>query len=254
MNVDSATLFAFTLVFIRCSAMLLASPVFGSQSTPAHVRIFIMFAISASLTCVVKPHIGPLPGDLWTLAGAGLREALSGLLIGGLIALVVQAAEIAGAILDVQMGLGISQVLNPVSGISVTILSQFKFMLATVVFLCANGHHRMIEAFVSSYSTMPGLGLQSMPAIKDTFLSLLGTTFLLALQIATPVLAVTLVVDAALGLVNKAVPQMQVLLVGAPAKATIGMMTVGLALPALAAAVTAGVGTATDAITHLFHP
>lgn len=250
MSFDQATLYAFLLVFIRCSAMLISSPMFGAQNTPLQVRIFTTLALSGALTCVVKPAIGPMPDHLGQLFVAVGQEIAAGLLIGTFMMMVLHMAQIAGTLMDTQVGLGMSQVMNPATGVHVTILSQFKFMLGLVLYLSMDCHHLMIQAFVHSYSSVPSFGVETMPELLSGVVRLLGSVSLIALQIAAPVLAVTMVVDAALGLVNKAVPQMQAMVVGLPAKIVIGLIAVSLGLPALATGVSSGVGIALDGIGH----
>ncbi|HLK16867.1 MAG TPA: flagellar biosynthetic protein FliR [Fimbriimonadaceae bacterium] len=239
MKLDEATLFAFLLVFVRCSAMLLASPVFGGPTMPGHIRVFTCVCIAGSLTVVLKPQIGPVADSIPGLALAVMGEAIAGLLIGGLISLVLQATQMAGAMLDVHIGLGMSQTLNPLTGVPVTVISQFKYMLGVVIFLSANAHHLMFRALVDSYNHAPALGA-NLPGIHTGVVSFLAAMTLLAVQIAAPVTAVSLIVDAALGLIAKAVPQMQALQVGIPAKVGVGIAALSLSLPPLVAAVTGG--------------
>ncbi len=252
MNYDSALLFAFMLVFVRCSAMMLASPVFGAQSTPVQIRVLTTFAISAALTAIIQPKIGPVPTDMYGFVSSVIQELLAGLLIGMFMSLAMQVALIAGAICDLQVGLSMSQAMNPITGVSVTVLSQFKFLLGVVIFLQIDAHHMLIELFVRSYQTVPSLSMSSVPAVQAGLLHLLGTVFLLALQIAAPVMAVSFVVDAGLGIINRAVPQMQAMNVGLPAKIGIGLTAVGLGLPALAGGVNAAVGEAFKVLGPIF--
>ena len=251
MRLDEATLFAFLLVFVRCSAMLLASPIFGGPATPPHVRVFTCVCIAGALTVVLQPQIGPIATSIPGLALAVIGEAIAGLLIGALISLVLQACQMAGSMLDLHVGLGMSQTLNPISGVSVTVISQFKYMLGMVIFLSANAHHLMIQALVDSYNHAPAL-TTNMAAIQTGVVSFLGSMSLLAVQIAAPVTAVSLIVDAALGLIAKAVPQMQALQVGMPAKVAMGIGALSLSLPPLVAAVTGGCEQATKLVHHIF--
>ena len=103
-----------------------------------------------------------------------------------------------------------------------------------------NGHHLMFQAFVHSYE-MTGPSLDHLEVIRETLVSFMGKVMLLSLQIAAPVAAVSVVIDAAAGLVNKAVPQTQPFLLALPAKLMVGMFTLGLGLPALVVATQAGV-------------
>lgn len=251
MPLDEALLFAFLLVFVRAGAMLLSSPVFGAQNTPLPIRILTTLAIAAALTCALQPKVGAVPASLYDMGAAVAVEALAGLLIGLFMQLALQAVLIAGTLLDTQIGLGMSQTLNPVAGVPVSVLAQYKFLLGVVIFLCINGHHVMLQAFARSYDMMPAgaaIGAGKFAAVQAGYLSLLGQTCLLALTIAAPVLAVSLVVDAALGVVSKAVPQMQAIMVGMPAKLVMGMISLSIALPALVAGVNNAVENATDSI------
>jgi flagellar biosynthetic protein FliR len=244
MAIDAALMFSFLCVFVRCSAMFLSSPIFGSQATPVHIRVMTCMVISGALTLVLRKDMGPVPTDMYSLGIQVAHEVVAGLLIGTFMSLVLQGAQMAGAMVDTQMGLGMSQTLNPVNGVSSTVISQFKYMLAVVVFLSINGHHLMLQAFARSYSEMPGLSMDHLPAIKDGIVGLIGNLSLLSIQMAAPVLGVSLVVDAALGIINKAVPQMQVIQVGMPAKIVMGMIALSVGLPAIVSGVNSGVESA----------
>jgi flagellar biosynthesis protein FliR len=251
MPADPTLLFGFLLVFVRCSAMLLSSPVFGAQNTPLPVRIMTTLAISGALTAVLTPKLGPPPADMNGLVVAVAHEAMAGLLLGTFVSLALQAAQIAGAFLDLQIGLGSSQILNPATGVSVTVISQFKFMLGVVIFLSFDGHHLMLQAFAASYDSAAPI---SMAVVQASVLTLVRDTFLLALQIAAPVLAVSVIIDASLGLMSRAVPQMQAIHVGLPAKLLVGILVLGFGLPGLVAGVNAGVGHALQALDPIFRP
>lgn len=251
---NEALLYGFLLVFVRASAMLLAAPIFGSAQLPVTVRTYTTLSIAAALTMVLRPDKHVVPPDLGAMVLALAGEAAAGLLLGMFVNLVLQGTQVAGALIDLQTGLSTSQVLNPISGVSVTVISQFKYMLAIVLFLVMNGHHRLIEAFAASYTTVPRLGTETLPNLLKNLTGLLSGTFVLALQIALPVVGVSLVVDAALGLVNKAVPQLNVIQVGLPAKLAVGLIVLGVSLPALGSGVLSGVEHGLDALGRVFRP
>lgn len=242
MSFDAELLYAFLIVFVRCSAMLVASPMFGAQSTPLPVRIFATLAIAASLTLALKPESGTLPKDAYDLASAVLHEAIIGVMLGALASLVMQAAQMGGTFIDLQIGLGSSQILNPVEGVPVSVVSQFKSMLCLVIFLGIDAHHVLLGAFAASFDAAPAS--TDWLSIREGVVALVGQMSMVALQIAAPVAAVSFIVDAALGIVNKAVPQMQVFMVGMPAKLAMGFLTLSLALPPLVGVIRSGVDNA----------
>lgn len=241
MKLDNATFYAFFLIFVRCSGLCLAAPVFGAMNIPVRIRISIAGALAFTLTAMLQPKIGTPPADLISFGMAVANEALSGILIGGFFALVMQAALMAGAFVDLQLGLGLSQALNPIAGVPVSVIGQFKYMLCLVIFLTADAHHLMISSLVQSYGAMPTLSASMMPALQESILDLVAKLSLLALQMAMPVVAVSFIVDAGLALINKAVPQMQSFFVGMPVKIGLGLLALTLALPAMTAAVKSGV-------------
>jgi flagellar biosynthetic protein FliR len=251
-SIDAALFYAFLLVFVRCSAMLFASPIFGAQNVPVQIRIYITLAISAALTFIIKPDSGGVPQDLYTLTLAIGHELVAGILIGTFLSLVLQAAQMAGAFIDVEMGLSSSQILNPIDGVQVSIIAQFKYMLALIIFLQIDAHHVMLQALVHSYHAMPAPTMAQIPAIQTNLVTLLTQLSLLAIQIAAPVAAVSMVVDAALGVIGKAVPQMQVFMVGMPAKIAMGMIALTVALPALVSGVQYGVNLGTNSLAQVF--
>jgi flagellar biosynthetic protein FliR len=192
-------------------------------------------AVSAALAVAVGKNIGQLPTDLYGIAASVCREAFAGILLGSFVNLSLQALQIAGSFMDLQAGLGSSHVLNPLNGVQSTVLSQLKSMLGIVVFLSADGHHMLLRAFVQSYHAMPTFG-----QVEVSFTTMITAMFMIALQIASPVMAVGFLVDAALALMTRAVPQMNAMHTGMPAKIGAGIAAVSLGLPLTVA----GVGTA----------
>jgi flagellar biosynthetic protein FliR len=98
----------------------------------------------------------------------------------------------------------------------------------------------MIEAFAASYRLNVDIGLNSVPKMAQELAVYIGSLSTLAMQIAAPVAATAFVVDAAMGIVNKAVPQMQVYVVTLPAKIAAGMLALAYGLPLLTQGVDAG--------------
>ena len=227
---------AFLMVFVRASATLMVAPLFGAQNTPLPVRILVTLSLAGALTVAIRPKLGPMPETMHGLAMAVLVEAGAGLLLGGMVSLAMQSLTIAGSLADLQTGLSMSQVLNPMAGISSSVLSQLQTMLGLVVFLAADAHHLLLAAFVKSYDSVPTLA-QTHAAIVP----LVAGTFVLGVQIAAPVIAVGFLVDASLGLVARAVPTLQPTQLGAPIKLVAGLIAVSVGLPIVVAAVSASI-------------
>lgn len=248
MTLDSALLVAFLAAFLRTSAMVFASPLFSGTSTPVIVRVFFSFALSLALAPALQSSM-VVPPDMYALAGLAFTEIVSGLMIGFAVQMVLLGAQVAGAFLDMQVGFGLASVLAPNNSLPATILSKFKFMLAMVVFLSINGHHMLMQALTASYGATSELTAR---IGLEMALDGLWKMSLIALQIALPVAAVSFIVDACLGIISRAVPQINVLMAGISAKLLVGLIGLSLALPAVAAGVTHGVDVAQDMIVRMF--
>lgn len=249
---DIDALFGLFMVFIRCSAAFMSSPLFGAQGTPVTIRVFTSLAVSFAISMVVKSHLGHAPQHLGTFLIVIGNEVASGLLIGMLMQLVVQAAMVAGSFIDMQIGLGMSQTMNPLLGIPVSVIGQFKMMLGTMIFLAVNGHHFIIQSVVHSYDVAPTLTASDLGLLRNGIMPLITQFMLISIQIAAPVLAVSIIVDAALGLMSKALPQLQPIQIGAPAKLGLGMASISLCLPGIVAATNSGIGHSLDLLGRVF--
>lgn len=248
MNLDSAFLAAFFAAFLRTSAMVLAAPLFGGNGTPVMVRIFFAAALSLCLTPVLYGNIA-IPSDAISLLLFAGKEIACGLLIGVAVQFILWAAEVAGNFLDMQVGFGLASVLVPNQAIPSTVISKFKFMLALVLLVTVNGHHLLVQALAASYAAGDQI---TMTRAYDQVISGLAGMSVLAIQIAAPVAAVAFVVDATLGIVSRAIPQINILMVGISAKLLAGMVALAIALPALAGGVSHGIDLAGESLMRTF--
>lgn len=247
MTTTNEIIFIMLLAFIRASAMLLVSPLF-TTGVPVMIRVFTAGALAIAVTPIIGPFTPPPPEDLYGLIAAGFHEAIAGALIGLAVQLIAVAGQVAGSLMDIQIGLSSSQILNPAIG-STTVLANFKYLLTLVTLFSANAHQVMIRAFAESYEMTQKL---SLPAIHDGLLMMLSRAFFVGLQIALPVVAVSFVIDIAAAIVNKAVPQMQVFFVAMPAKIGVGLVALGLALPTVTSLVTNGVESTFGSLEQIF--
>lgn len=246
MIANESYVFAFLTVFVRSSALLFSAPLFGSRNVPAFTRVGLAGLLALSLTPLFREELGAPPTELGAFVLRLGNEVVAGLLLGSCIQLFVQCLQMAGAFLDVQVGFGTAQLLNPATGAPVSILAQFKSLLALVLLLCANGHLLMIQAFVASFQVEFTITTATFPELVLECVRYVGSLSIVAVQIAAPVTAVCFVVDLALGIVSKAVPQMQVFLVGMPAKVMMGMLAMAVALPLLVVTTQVGIERAFD--------
>jgi flagellar biosynthetic protein FliR len=186
------------------------------------------------LTPLTATKVGHVPHHLLLLATAVLTDGLFGISIGFAARLLFASVEMAGYFVDTQMGFGFINLVNPFSEQQSSVLSVFQYQLAITVYLLANGHLALLGSVAESFVALPPGGVDPHAAFGLTMTSLLKTMFVLGFRLALPAAGVLLVVDLAFALVARAVPQMNVFVVGMPAKIIIGLTTVALLMPIMA--------------------
>lgn len=222
---------AFVLVFIRVSAMFIFAPLFGSTRIPKRVKI--MLALTMSLGIANGMH---LPAELpQTLAGAVLGiggEICFGLAMGMIVSLVFIAVQWAGEVIGQQMGLNISEVLDPQFGGAGSLVGDLYFWMAMIVFMSIRGDQMLLRGMRASFESLPVLSVGINQSIIDLLLNLLTGATTLALCLAGPMLITMIVVDLALGCISKTMPQFNVMSAGLTIRAVVGVIVliIGLSL------------------------
>ncbi|HHY97481.1 MAG TPA: flagellar type III secretion system protein FliR [Firmicutes bacterium] len=224
-------LIIFILLLARIGGMFIYAPIFGSFSIPVRIRVIIALALAGIMTPLLHMKSVGWDGQPLSLALMVLDEIGVGLVIGFASALFILATQLAGQFIDLQIGFGFVNVVDPVSMRQVTIMGQVAYLLGTLIFLAIDGHHLLISAIAKSYEIVPpGTGV-IFPAIKAGLLELFSGAFAIGFKIASPVIVALLLVDAAMGILARTVPQMNVFIVGFPLKIVGGLFLFALSLP-----------------------
>jgi len=211
----------FVLVLIRTGGLLLAAPVFGASVVPVTARVAIAFALAFLFAPLVGPASVPTGIAGFALAGAG--ELAIGLLIGFAASLLFAAVQLAGHLIDQDLGISLAATLDPISNEQVSIVSQFKTALAVTVYLLINGHHFLVACTLESFRTVPVAGLACPPAIPVTLVGdMAARLFAVALGLAAPALATLFLVTVAMAFLARTVPEMNLLTLGYPMRVLVG--------------------------------
>ena len=223
----------FLLVLCRITSFLVVAPVFSTRTIPRTVKVGFGFFLSV----IVFLNVGfdnPVPADGMFIL-AILKEILAGLIIGFVAYLFFTIVQVAGSLMDMQMGLGVANIVDPLTGVSAPMLGNLKFMLQILVFLAINGHHYLIGAIMDSYKWLPLdnelFGKIAAGNLTEFMTRTFADTFLLALQISAPMVVAMFLIDLGLALLSRAAPQYQVFVVGIPIKILLGLAILLLLLP-----------------------
>lgn len=221
------------LVLMRTTGLVVTAPILGHRTVPATVKA----GLAAILALALVRGAVVAPGALPVLIAAPI-ELLIGLCLGMIISIGFQAVELGGKLISLQMGLSLGAVLSPTSHEGNTPLDPFFSVFAGLLFLALDLHLAVVRALASSFATLPiGGGW-------PTNLWLLGARMIalaleLGTRIAMPLALVLLLTELAVALLARAIPQINVFILGLPLKITVGIAVAAIALPNLAAGVTA---------------
>ena len=168
-----------------------------------------------------------------------LEQAAIGIFIGIVMQFLFAAYQLAGEFFSVQMGFGISEVLDPLSQISLPVIGTLKNLIALFVFFVSGAHTYLVQALAFSIERVPHLGFSFLKQgvthnhLFKFFALLSGGMFITALKIALPIIGCLLLVSVTLGILSKAAPQMNMLVLGFSAKIVIGFLVLAILAPLL---------------------
>ena len=221
----------FLLVFVRMTGLFVVAPIFGRRNIPTYFKIGFSFFIA--LILVNTTAVANVQYDETILAYTLLviKEFIVGLSIGFIAYISFTAIYVAGEIIDMQIGFGMVNVMDPMSNIQVPVTSNLYFIMSMLLLLALNGHHVLIKALFDSFTTLP-LGTAVFDAsLADGLMTVFGTVFMTGFKIAAPVVASILLTDVALGTVSRMVPQLNIFVIGMPLKIILGLIILLFTIP-----------------------
>lgn len=213
--------------FARILALLATAPLTGNAQVPPPVKIGLAILVTAVIAPTLSvPSIDPG-------SGAGLlllaRETALGIAMGLAMRVVFAGIATAGDVIGLQMGLGFAQFYDPQSNGQVPVLGQYIGLLATLTFLSLNGHLVMIATLVESFHAVP---VDAVDGGQWLLLAQSGSMVLrAAVLLSLPLIATLLVVNAALGVLARSAPQLNIFAIGFPVTMIVGFFALMLSLP-----------------------
>jgi flagellar biosynthesis protein FliR len=211
------------LIFLRIGAAMAALPAFGEQSIPTRIRLVLTLMFSAAIAPAVLPGLQSA-----SLVQGFFPEVVIGLFLGLSIRLFVLALMTAGTI--AANATSLSQ-LFPSGAEPQPAISQLLVVSGLALAVQADLHLRLTEYLILSYDLMPGGLWPDAGTLAQLSLSQSSRAFALAFMIAMPFVIASLLYNVALGVINRAMPQLMVSLVGAPALSLGGLVLLALVAP-----------------------
>jgi flagellar biosynthetic protein FliR len=233
----------FFLAFIRVSGIFLMTPFFSGPGIPVRLKIGVTFFITG---CLAPLLLGQGPGALARLSGplpaavAVASELAVGFAIGMAGASVLAAIQTAGQLMAQDIGLTLANVIDPITNAQVSVIGQLKVAVALFIFLGLDFHHGTLRILATTFRLIP-LGGLSDRLLTGPVAGKLGEVashqgsmlFEAAVRLGLPVAVTLLLVTMAMGMLARAVPEMNVFIFGFGLRVLVGLWVLVLSMPIL---------------------
>ena len=225
----------FLLVLARVYALLRTAPMSSSSNIPRLARIGLAFFCATAVLPGVVDTGYQIPQSGFAYAMLVVGEAMIGIVLGFFLNVVFSAFIVAGQFFSLQMGFGASQVFDPLAQVQIPVMGQFLNVVAMLVFVTNRGFQKIFLFGVDgSFRALTAADLVAQhDFVLRTLISGLGSMFEQALIIAFPIFGTLILVYVTMGLLAKAAPQMNLLMLGFPIAISAAFFVLFLTVPVL---------------------
>jgi flagellar biosynthetic protein FliR len=224
----------FALVVFRTTGLFAVAPIFSAFTVPMRLRMGIAFAVAVAIfTGAGMPRVAPAD-SLFGLAFAAAAETAIGLCAGLCARLVLEAALGAGHVAGLAAGLGYGSLVDPFNGASSSVISQLLSTLALAFAVAADLHAEAIAWLCRSVMEHPPGSALAFKSLAQTTIVTAAWASALSVRLAFPFMAAGLMGNAALGVLNRSVPQLSLQNIGFSISLIAGGAALFFAAPAAA--------------------
>jgi flagellar biosynthetic protein FliR len=228
-NLARSDFLSLFFIFIRIGTIFALVPFFNAEIVPRRVTTTIAFFLSLVLLPVVPPvQVKPEQLNILMFSGIVLQQVLIGVALGMAIDVIYAGIQIAGELIGFQMGFSIANVVDPMSGISAPIISNVLYITAFLLFFTLGGHHMLIRGIVESFQMIP---IGDRMVHREFLMSVITYSeqmFVIGIKVSAPVVGILLLVNMALAVITRALPQMNVFMMAFPLTIGVGLIFTAL--------------------------
>jgi len=223
----------FLAVFARMTGMIIFNPIWGRRNVPVIVKMGLAISISLIVMAVLPAGTSIYISNPFVLLFICLKEIFIGFIVGFFIQMFLSALLMAGEFADLQLGVGMASIYDPQSNISMSMVGSLFNLLYIALFFISNAHLNFFKIMVYSFDILP-LGTALIDAQCGQYIALLFANILvLAVKLSLPIVAIEIITEFGLGVLMRAVPQINMFVVGLQLKLLVGIILLVLVFPSL---------------------
>lgn len=221
----------FALVLLRVLSFFISMPVLSLSNIPVPVKVLFALSFSIMMFPVIEVRpIDPSTAEM-SIMFLAAKEMLIGLMLGFIARILFFVVSICGQMVALSIGLANAQIFNPQAGAQTSSIESFQTTLAILFFLSINGHHMFIKTFVKSFREVPVNGDPLIFSGFETLVAKSGVFIEIGMKLSFPVVAAILLMNVAMGVVGRTVPQINILITSIPVNILVGLGVLLLTLP-----------------------
>jgi flagellar biosynthetic protein FliR len=251
LNIPIHPILIFIVVLARVGGMVTFAPFWSHKAIAVQIRVVLALILSLALTPILATRLPTPPADLLPLASVIVLELIVGMAFGFVGRLVFSGLELAAQIIGFQMGFSLAGAIDPATKAQTAALGVIGQMLGLIVLMAGNGHHWFLLATLRSFHQIPMGSAHISADVAQLFLRLSADALAVGVALAAPAIVMLLAVELALAIAGRAIPQIQVMVLGFPVKIFAGLWLIGGSLYFMPAAVRSTLATMQMALNRL---
>jgi flagellar biosynthesis protein FliR len=228
-----------TLTFLRIVTIFFFLPILGDSVVPTRLRILLAMGFTGLLWPQIQPTLTPqalaIIWDPFTLFIYTLKEIFLGFCMGFASKFLIYAVSYMAHLVGINMGFQAASFLNPTLHEQSSSFANFMNWVVVIVIISLNLHHSFLinigKSFLNgSFSIFISASKESLALL---FTKMAHESVLFGLKIAAPLLCIQVVLTLSLGLINRAMPQLNVLIINFPVSFLVSMVVLALSMGTL---------------------
>lgn len=222
MNWEGLTLFLY--IVARVSGFIMFNPLLNRNNIPSLFKAGIILVLSI-FTMSITQQVVEAPAGVFVFMIRILMEFMLGLTLGMIVNFFLAIPQIAGLMIDTQMGMTMNQIYDAGSQSNMSVTSIFLNVMMILMFFVAGGHHTLFRILITSGGIVPyGAVRFNMAVVAGAVLELFVECMIMAIKLSLPILAAELLGQLGMGILMKAIPQINVFSINVELKILIGLV------------------------------
>lgn len=228
LNYDYTLLF---LIYLRMSGCILFNPVLGRSNVPVLIKVGISVLLTMFIYAAMPDPQGVQMYSMLEIILYGTFETLIGFCIGFVINIFLTTLIVAGEIMDMQVGLSMAKVYDPANNTNMPVTASILNAGMYILFFTTNSHLNLVRVIVHSGIAIPYGELALSSDVAYELALMLGEILIYAMKMAMPILAVEFICEMGVGIMMKAVPQLNIFSVNIQVKLIVGFSMILFIIP-----------------------